>query len=63
MTKGQARMTAQDIAKGSAAASHSLRVNWFHREPGGTIFVMPPEGHAAAVQPEAERDATTTCEE
>ncbi|MDQ2790857.1 MAG: hypothetical protein DLM60_13990 [Pseudonocardiales bacterium] len=57
-------MTAQDIAEGNAPTNHSLWVNWFHREPGGgTIFVMPPEGDAAAAQPVAERDdgAATTC--
>lgn len=50
-------MTAQEIAKGSAPTQHSLRVNWLHREPGGsTIFVMPPDGDGATAQPVAERD-------
>ncbi len=53
-------MTAQDIAEGNAPTNHSLRVNWFHREPGGsTIFVMPPAGDGAAAQPVAERDDGT----
>lgn len=62
VTKGQALMTAQDIAEGSApaegsATTHSLQVNWFHREPGGsTIFVMPPVGDGTAAQPVAECD-------
>jgi hypothetical protein len=56
VTKGQALMTAQDIAEG-APTTHSLRVNWFHREPGGsTIFVMPPDGDGVAAQPVAGRD-------
>ena len=63
VTKGQALMTMQGIAEGSAPAegraptTHSLRVNWFHREPGGsTIFVMPPVGNGTAAQPVAECD-------
>ncbi|PZS37705.1 MAG: hypothetical protein DLM62_17800 [Pseudonocardiales bacterium] len=60
VTKGRALMTAQDIAEGNAPTNHSLRVNWFHREPGGsTIFVMPPAGDGAAAQPVAERDDGT----
>ncbi len=56
MTKGQALMTGQDIAEGNAPLKHSLQVNWFHREPGGsTIFVLPSEGDGAAAQPVAER--------
>jgi hypothetical protein len=56
VTKGQALMTAQDTAEGNAPTIHSLRVNWFHREPGGsTIFVMPP-GDGVAAQAVAERD-------
>jgi hypothetical protein len=44
-------MTAQ-IVEDSAPMKHAVRVNWFHREPGGsTIFVMPPDGGAAATQP------------
>ncbi|MBA2472649.1 MAG: hypothetical protein H0V41_10580 [Pseudonocardiales bacterium] len=57
VTKGQALMTAQDIAEGNAPTTHSLQVNWFHREPGGsTIFVMPPDCDGVAAQPVAERD-------
>jgi len=62
VTKGQALMTAQDIVEGNAPTNHSLRVNWFHREPGGsTIFVTPPAGDAAPAQPVAGRDDATTC--
>jgi hypothetical protein len=50
-------MTAQDIAERSEPTPRSLRVNWFRREPGGTtIFVMPPDGDAATVQPITEGD-------
>jgi hypothetical protein len=60
--EGTALMTAQDIAEGTAPASHSLWVNWFHREPGGsTIFVMPPAADGAATQPVAERGDDATC--
>jgi hypothetical protein len=49
-------MTAQ-IVEDSAPAKHAVRVNWFHREPGGsTIFVMPPDGDAATSQPITRRD-------
>ena len=63
VTKGQGLMTAQDIAEGNAPTNHSLRVNWFHREPGGsTNFVMPPAGDGAAAQAVAERDEdAATC--
>jgi hypothetical protein len=60
VTKGQALMTAQNIAEGNAPTTHSFRVNWFHREPGGsTIFVLPPDGDGAAAQPVPERDGGT----
>ncbi len=49
-------MTAQ-IVEDSAPTKHAVRVNWFHREPGGsTIFVMPPDGNAATDQPVAQGD-------
>jgi hypothetical protein len=62
VTKGRALMTAQDIAECDAPTNHSLRVNWFHREPGGsTIFAMPEDGDAPA-RPVAEReDDDATC--
>ncbi len=53
-------MTAQDIADRSTATTHSLRVNWFRRDPGGTaIFIMPPDGDAATTHPITERDDDT----
>jgi len=54
-------MTAQDAVQRSAATTtHSLRVNWFRRDPGGTaIFIMPPDGDAATTHPITERDDGT----
>jgi hypothetical protein len=49
-------MTAQ-IVEDHTPTKHAVRVNWFHREPGGsTIFVMPPDGDAATAQPTTQRD-------
>jgi hypothetical protein len=50
-------MAVQGIVEGSAPTKHSVCVEWFRREPGGsTIFVMPVAGDGAAPQPVAERD-------
>lgn len=57
-------MAGHGIVEDSAPTTHSVRVNWFRRDPGGTtIFVMPAGDDGAAPQPIAERDdaaATTT---
>lgn len=36
-------MVGLGVATGSVQTKHSVRVEWFLREPGGTtIFIMPP---------------------
>lgn len=55
-------MTVQGILGNNAPTKHSVRVDWFGRDPGGgTIFVMPVDGDGAAAQPAAEHgdDAAT----
>lgn len=50
-------MTGQGPVGDSAPPKHAVRVDWFGRDPGGgTIYVMPPQSHGAALQPGAERD-------
>jgi hypothetical protein len=42
-------MAGQGTVKDSAPTKHSVRVDWFQRDPGGsTIFVMPGDDGAAA---------------
>jgi hypothetical protein len=44
-------MAAQGVVEGSAATKHSVRVDWFRLEPGGTtIFVKPADDHGVAPQ-------------
>lgn len=51
-------MAARNIVDDSPPTKHSVRVDWFRREPGGsTIFVVPaaevgaaPRGHLRSVE-------------
>lgn len=53
-------MTTQGVVEGSAPAKHSVRVDWFQRDPDGTtIFVLPGDDGVAS-QPVAERDNSVT---
>jgi hypothetical protein len=50
-------MAMQGILEDSAPPKHSLRVDWFQREPGGTtIFVKPAAADGAALQPVTQPD-------
>jgi hypothetical protein len=50
-------MTVQGMAESSTPTVHSVRVNWFQRDPGGTaIFVMPADDECPTPQPVAEHD-------
>jgi hypothetical protein len=51
-------MALQDIVSDSTPAMSALCVNWFRRDPGGslTCFVAPPGRDGAASQPVAEHD-------
>lgn len=55
-------MAVRGVVEDSAPTKHAVRVDWFHRDPGGgTIFVMPAGDDGAASQPIAERgDHTAT---
>lgn len=54
--EGMALMAVQGIVEGSAPTKHSVRVDWFRRDPGGTtIFVVPAGGDGAASQRESEQ--------
>ncbi len=49
-------MAGQGTVEDSAPTKHSVRVDWFRRDPGGsTIFVMPG-GDGAVSQRAPERD-------
>jgi hypothetical protein len=41
-------MPAQRVAADSAPTKHSIRVEWFRRDPGGTIFVKPARDSGCA---------------
>lgn len=44
-------MAGRGTVEDSAPTKHSVRVDWFRRDPGGsTIFVMPGAGDGAAAQ-------------
>lgn len=46
--------------QGSAPAKHSVRVDWFRRDPGGTtIFVLPADDGGTS-QSVVERDGDVT---
>lgn len=49
-------MAVRSTVEESASANHSVRVNWFQREPGGGTIFVRPEGDGAAPQPVAEHD-------
>lgn len=58
--KGQALMAVQGI-EDSAPTKQVVRVDWFHRDPGGsTIFILPATGEGATPQPVAEHHAECT---
>jgi hypothetical protein len=55
--RGRARMTMQGIVEGGTPTRHSLRVEWFQRDPGGsTIFILPAEGGGTVSQSATDQD-------
>jgi hypothetical protein len=49
-------MTMRGVVEGSTPAKHSVRVDWFRRDPGGTtIFVLPGDDGVAS-QPATEHN-------
>ncbi|MGH3907379.1 MAG: hypothetical protein ACRDTE_24870 [Pseudonocardiaceae bacterium] len=48
-------MAQQEVGEDSAPTEHSVRIDWFQRDPGGgTIFVKPAGDDSRAPQPIAD---------
>jgi hypothetical protein len=59
--KGQALM-AVHVVEEIAPVKHSLRVDWFQRDPGGsTIFVAPAQKDGAAEVDHDDESGVTGC--
>ncbi len=59
-TKGHALMDVRGTEADTAPPKHSMRVEWFQRDPGGTtLFVAPLPDGGAAPQPDADEIAAT----
>lgn len=60
--KGQALMAVRGVVEDIAPVKHSLRVDWFQRDPGGsTIFVAAVQKDGAAEIDRNDERGVTDC--